>query len=54
MGDKPKGSKKNRKHGRNKLKCDAYRRSNREALNAEKRQARHRKQIAKFAARKGS
>ncbi len=37
----PKKGRKNRKHGRNKTWCEAYRRSGRQEKNAAKRQARH-------------
>lgn len=53
MAEAKRGGKKNRKHGRNALKCKAYRDRDQEAKNAEKRQARHLKNLAKVAARKG-
>ena len=52
MTTEAKGGKKNRKVGRNKTACVAYANKHQREINAEKRQTRHLRRIAFFAARR--
>lgn len=55
MGEKAKGGKKNRKMGRNKLKCAAYRAREPQILKArQKRHARHMEKLAAYGERRAA
>jgi len=46
------GGKKNRKHGRNKVKCERYRKEGRREKNKKRRQEKHERQVKKHRQKK--